>query len=175
MKFFKDSSFLVSGSADHTARMWRANEDGSYSAAHVLTVRLLHLLMSVVCLSTLGFTIAVMASRASNSPHISIDTTFRLSSCPSLCKQEAGSMIHQGVATYQASLCCHFAGPLRRGHCGDSACHRCLLCHGLSGRNLGLLRCRNRHMLHTGASSIRGYHSTSPSVHFVTGICGEGL
>ncbi|EIE19108.1 spliceosome component, nuclear pre-mRNA splicing factor [Coccomyxa subellipsoidea C-169] len=37
VKFFKDSSLLVSASADHTARMWRANEDGSYSAAHVLT------------------------------------------------------------------------------------------------------------------------------------------
>ncbi len=42
VKFFKDSSLLVSASADHTARMWRANEDGSYSAAHVLTVRLSH-------------------------------------------------------------------------------------------------------------------------------------
>lgn len=37
----KNSSLLLSASSDHNTRMWRANEDGSYSSAHVLTVRLM--------------------------------------------------------------------------------------------------------------------------------------
>ncbi|BDA49495.1 Pre-mRNA-processing factor 19 [Coccomyxa sp. Obi] len=37
VKWVKNSSLLVSASSDQNSRMWRANEDGSYSSAHVLT------------------------------------------------------------------------------------------------------------------------------------------
>ena len=39
VKFVKDASTVLTASADTTARIWRAGENGSYSAVHTLKVQ----------------------------------------------------------------------------------------------------------------------------------------
>ena len=39
VKFLRESGLLLSASADSTARLWKAGDDGAYTAAHILTVR----------------------------------------------------------------------------------------------------------------------------------------
>ena len=38
VKFVRESGLLLSASSDATARLWKAGDDGAYSAAHILTV-----------------------------------------------------------------------------------------------------------------------------------------